>query len=80
MVSGTSREGNVKFTRGKYTISDGRHELLSKCTLVSRVSAKLIWQEMVKIFSVWVNALLYINIIDAQVRHGILTRTSADAD
>ena len=52
MVSGTSFGVNVKYTMGKYTISDGRHELLSKRTLVSRVSAKLIRQQMVKIFSV----------------------------
>ena len=52
MVSGTSSGSNVKFTMGKYTISDGRYELLSNHTLVGRASAKLIRQEMVKISSV----------------------------
>ena len=52
MVSGTSGGGNVKLTMEKYAISDGRHELLSKRTLVGRVSAKLIRQQMVDIFSV----------------------------
>ena len=53
MVSGTSSGGNVKFTMKKYTISDGRHEVLSNRTLVSRVGAKLIRQQMAKIFAVW---------------------------
>ena len=52
MVSGTSRGGPVKFTIRKYTISDGRHELVSNRTLVSLVIAKLIRQQIVKIFSV----------------------------
>ena len=59
MVSGSSRGGNVKFTMGKYTISDGRHELLSNRTLVSRVSAKLIRQQVVKIFSVCITLMLF---------------------
>ena len=53
MVNGNSLDGNVKLTMGKYTISDGGHELLSKHTVVGRVSAISTRQKMVKKFSVW---------------------------